>query len=80
MTFSQRTTLAHWLMRIGRSRHDCTHFEYIVPMIASDVGRTTSGSSSVSSPPRVTQATSGAKPSTCAASLRSRLSGMKSGK
>ncbi len=44
VTFSQRTTLAHWLIRIGRSRHDCTHFAYIVPMIASEVGRTTSRS------------------------------------
>ena len=51
VTFSQRTTFAHWLIRIGRSRHDCIHFAYIVPMIASDVGRTTSGSSSSSSPP-----------------------------
>ena len=39
VTFSQRTTLAHWLMRIGRSRHDCIHFAYIVPMMASEVGR-----------------------------------------
>ena len=45
VTFSQRTTFAHWLIRIGRSRHDCTHFAYIVPMMASDVGRTTSFSS-----------------------------------
>ena len=29
VTFSQRTTFAHWLMRIGRSRQDCTHFAYI---------------------------------------------------
>ena len=54
VTFSQRTTFAHWLIRIGRSRHDCTHFAYIVPMIASDVGRTTSFSSSSSPPPCVT--------------------------
>ena len=51
VTFSQRTTFAHWLMRIGRSRHDWIHFAYIVPMIASEVGRTTSRSSSSSSPP-----------------------------
>ena len=44
---SQRTTLAHWLMRIGRSRYDCTHLAYIAPMIVSQVGRTTSGSSSL---------------------------------
>ena len=43
---SQRTTLAHWLMRIGRSRYDCTHLAYIAPMIVSLVGRTISGSSS----------------------------------
>ena len=80
VTFSQRTTLAHWLIRIGRSRHDCTHFAYIVPMIVSEVGRTTSRSSSTSLPPCVTQATCGAKPSTCSASFISRLSGMNSGK
>ena len=39
VTFSQRTTFAHWLMSTGRSRHDWIHFAYIVPMIASDVGR-----------------------------------------
>src|SRR3712207_9495288 len=33
VTFSQRTTFAHWLIRIGRSRQDCTHFAYIVPII-----------------------------------------------
>ncbi len=37
---SQRTTLAHWLIRIGRSRYDCTHLAYIAPMIVSLVGRT----------------------------------------
>ena len=47
VTFSHRTTFAHWLIRIGRSRHDCTHLAYIVPMIVSEVGRTTSRSSSV---------------------------------
>ena len=75
-----RTTFAHWLIRIGRSRHDCTHFAYIVPIIASEVGRTTSFSSSSSPPACVTYATCGEKPSTCSASLVSRLSGMKSGK
>ena len=44
---SQRTTLAHWLIRIGRSRYDCTHLAYMAPMIVSLVGRTTSGSSSL---------------------------------
>ena len=62
VTFSQRTTFAHWLMRIGRSRQDCTHFAYIVPMIVSEVGRMTSRSSSTSLPPCVTHATCGAKP------------------
>ena len=80
VTFSQRTTLAHWLMRMGRSRHDCTHLAYIVPMMVSEVGRTTSRSSSTSLPPCVTHATCGAKPSTCSASRISRLSGMNSGK
>ncbi len=63
VTFSQRTTFAHWLIRIGRSRHDCTHLAYMVPMIVSEVGRTTRRSSSTSLPPCVTQATCGAKPS-----------------
>src|SRR5678816_4945777 len=65
VTFSHRTTFAHWLIRIGRSRHDCTHLAYIVPMMASEVGRTTSFSSSSSPPPCVTYATCGAHPSTC---------------
>ena len=80
VTFSHRTTLAHWLMSTGRSRHDCIHFEYIVPMMASEVGRTTSRSSSFSSPPWVTQATCGANPSTWAASFLSSPSGMNIGK
>ena len=80
VTFSQRTTFAHWLMSTGRSRHDLIHFAYIVPMMTSDVGRTTSCSSSSSSPPLVTHATCGAKPSTCSFSFIRRLSGMKSGK
>src|SRR5947207_167835 len=42
---------------MGRSRHECTHFAYIVPMIVSEVGRTTRRSSSTSLPPCVTQAT-----------------------
>ena len=80
VTFSQRTMLAHWLMSTGRSRQDWIHLAYIVPMMASEVGRTTSGSSSSSVPPLVTHATCGAKPSTCSASFVSRLLGMKSGK
>ncbi len=80
MRRSQRTTLAHWLSSTGRSRHDWIHLAYIVPMIASEVGRTTSRSSSCSWPAAVTQATSGAKPSTCSASFCRRLSGMNSWK
>ena len=80
MTFSHRTTFAHWLMSTGRSRHDWIHFAYIVPMITSDVGRIARRSSSFSMPPCVTQATCGAKPSTCSASRISRLSGTNSGK
>src|SRR5207248_129064 len=71
---SQRTTFAHWLMRIGRSRQDWTHFPYMVMMIASDVGRIASRSSSSSLPAAVIQATSGLKPATCSASRWSRLS------
>ena len=44
---SQRTTLAHWLIRIGRSRYDCTQRANVAPMIVSLVGRTMSGSSSL---------------------------------
>ena len=75
---SQRTTLAHWLMRIGRSRYDCTQRANVAPMIVSLVGRTMSGSSSLADgagrrPPLpsgssrwcVTTAHSLAKPSTC---------------
>ncbi len=80
VTFSQRTMFAHWLMRTGRSRHDWIHFAYIVPMIASDVGRMASGSSRSSFPPLVTHATCGANPSTWSASLISRLCGISSGK
>ena len=42
---SQRTTLAHWLIRIGRSRYDCAQRAKVAPMIVSLVGRTISGSS-----------------------------------
>ena len=38
VTFSQRTTFAHWLISTGRSRHDWIHFWYITPKIVSDVG------------------------------------------
>ncbi len=49
-------------------------------MIVSEVGRTTSGSSSSLPPARVTTATSGANPSTCSASFSRNDCGMKSGK
>ena len=49
-------------------------------MIASEVGRIASGSSSSAPPPIVTQAHSGEKPSTCSFSRSSRLFGMNSGK
>ena len=62
-------------MRIGRSRYDSIHCAYIVPTIASEVGRIASRSVSFSLPPCVTHATSGAKPSTCSASLTSRALG-----
>ena len=78
--FSQRTTLAHWLISRGRSRQDWIHFLYMAQMMVSEVGRTTSGSSSFSPPAWVTTASSGEKPSTCSASLRRKLSGMSRGK
>src|SRR6266550_3149004 len=54
----------------------------IAPMMVSDVGRTASGSSSSSmrAPAFVTQATSGAKPSTCSASFIRNSRGISSGK
>ena len=69
VTFSQRTTFAHWLIRIGRSRHDWIHFAYIVPMIASEVGRIDEPLLELLAAALVTYATCGAKPSTCSASL-----------
>ncbi len=77
---SQRTTLAHWLMRRGRSRWLWTHLEKNELMIVSLVGRTTTGSSSSLPPAWVTTASSGLKPSTCSASLRRYDSGMNRGK
>lgn len=65
---SQRTTFAHWLSSNGRSRYELIHLAIISPMIVSEVGRTTSGSSSSLPPAWVTTASSGAKPSTCSAS------------
>ncbi len=49
-------------------------------MIVSEVGRTTTGSSSSLPPPWVTTASSGAKPSTCSASLVRYDCGMNIGK
>ena len=80
VTFSQRTMFAHWLMRTGRSRQEPTHFANVEQMIASDVGRIASGSSSSAPPPIVTHAHSGEKPSTCSFSCSSRLFGTNSGK
>jgi len=71
---------AHWLMSTGRSRQDFTHFAYMGQIIASEVGRMASGSSSSSPPPMVTQAHSGENPSTCSFSFSRKLFGMKSGK
>ena len=77
---SQRTTLAHWLSNIGRSRWLWIHLEKKLLITVSEVGRTTSGSSSSLPPPWVTTASSGAKPSTCSASSFKKDSGMKRGK
>ena len=60
---SQRTTLAHWFSSMGRSRCELIHLDIISPMIVSEVGRTTSGSSSSLPPAWVTTASSGANPS-----------------
>ncbi len=78
--FSQRITLAHWLMSSGRSRWLVIHLQKKCPMIVSLVGRTTYGSSSFSPPAWVTTASSGEKPSTCSASRAMKLCGMSSGK
>jgi hypothetical protein len=80
VTFSQRTMLAHWLIITGRSRQERTHFASIGQMMASEVGRMASGSSSSSPPPTVTQAHSGEKPSTCSFSRSRKLLGMRRGK
>jgi hypothetical protein len=76
---SQRTTLAHWLSSSGRSRCDSIHLAMYSPMTVSEVGRTTSGSSSSLPPAMVTTASSGEKPSTCSASRLRYDSGMNSG-
>jgi hypothetical protein len=65
---SHRTTFAHWLSSIGRSRWELIHLAMNSPMTVSDVGRTTSGSSSCLPPACVTTASSGANPSTWSAS------------
>jgi len=68
------------LYSLGRSRHECTWFAQCAQNSVSDVGRTHSRSWSSSSPPRVTHATSGAKPSTWSFSFWSRPSGMSIGR
>ena len=92
MRISQRTTLAHWLSSIGRSRWLLIQRWKASPNSVSDVGRTISGSSSsavgsTTSLPSsaisrwwVTTAISLAKPSTCWASLAKKPSGISSGK
>ena len=80
MRISQRTTFAHWLTRSGKSRYELTHCENMWFTMVSEVGRTTSGSSSSLPPPCVTSASSGAKPSTWSASLAMNEYGMKLGK
>ena len=77
---SQRTTFAHWLSSSGRSRYDWIHLAMSSPKRVSEVGRTTSGSSSSLPPAIVTTASSGLKPSTCSASRRRYDSGMNSGR
>ena len=52
----------------------------MLQIAASDVGRTTSGSSSFEPPASVTTATSGAKPSTRSASFASTDAGISIGK
>ena len=66
-------------MSTGRSRQEWIQSAYMEQMIASLVGRIASRSSSSRLPPWVTQNTSGAKPSTCSASLARTLSGISRG-
>ena len=89
---SQRTTLHHWLHRMGRSRQEWIQFLYVFQMMVSEVGRTMSSSSSFASgstttplPPGsfirrwcVTTAHSFANPATCSASRLKKDLGMKS--
>ena len=79
MVFSQRITEHHWLYFKGKSLQDWTHLENMVQKMVSLVGRTAMRSCRGSVPPWVTQATSGAKPSTWSASLSSRDSGINMG-
>ena len=65
---SQRTTFAHWFSSNGRSRCDWIHRDMYSPITVSEVGRTTTGSSSSLPPATVTTASSGLNPSTCSAS------------
>ena len=46
---SQRTTLAHWFTRIGRSWYDWIHPLYVFQMMVSEVGRIINSSSSFAS-------------------------------
>ena len=79
MVFSQRMTLHHWLYFMGRSRQEWSTFFQWSQNSVSLVGRTHSRSGSPPLPPMVTQAHSGAKPSTWSFSRCSRLSGMSMG-
>ena len=79
MVFSQRSTLHHWLYRQGRSRQLWTTWLQCSQNSVSEVGRMHRRSGSSSLPPTVTQAHSGAKPSTWSFSFWSRLSGMSMG-
>ena len=67
---SHRSALDHWFSSSGRSRYELIHLAIISPMIVSDVGRMTSGSSSSLPPAWVTVNSSGANPSMCSASRR----------
>ena len=59
---SQRTTLHHWFSSSGRSRYELIHLAIISPMMVSEVGRMTSGSSSSLPPACVTTAELGREP------------------
>ena len=77
---SHLTTFAHWFINIGKSLWLFIHLANIWLIIVSDVGLTTSGSSSSLPPACVTVANSGEKPSTCSASFLINELGINSGK